>query len=104
VKLCSGEGCFSSRRQLADHVSSGGTDPIADLMSAKRDLEPSPFVDNGPFRVYLVSLNLEGRSNPGAPASRVSASRLSARPMIEPEPRMFVIGEAPAEPAVIWEE
>lgn len=65
--------------------------PIAYLMPSKPDLEPSPFVDSGPFRVYLVSLNLEGRSGPGAAAAAGSPVQLSARLMIEPEPRMYAI-------------
>jgi hypothetical protein len=76
----------------ANHlVNPGLGGPIAYLMPSKPDLKPSPFVDSGPFRVYLVSLDLKGHSGSGAPVPAVPAAQLSARLMIEPEPRMFVI-------------
>jgi hypothetical protein len=75
----------------SNHFAGRPGEPTTYMMPRDRGPGASPYVTSGLFRIALESLELEGNARPGIPAGGDSRAELSARLLIEAEPRMFAV-------------
>ncbi len=89
-QLCKAGGL---RTLPSNHVANPGGGPSNYLLPGGADPGECPYVNSGPFRVTLETLELDSQVWPGRPVGQQKEATLSARLQIEAESRMYVVSD-----------